>query len=62
MTTAMALEYDKGEFVLAVALGITLMTFAFGINMLFHFLQGKDEKRCCIDWKNCNEFMVAGLS
>ena len=25
MTTAMALEYDKGEFVLAVALGITLM-------------------------------------
>jgi len=41
MTTAMALEYDKGEFVLAVALGITLMTFAFGINMLFHFFQGK---------------------
>lgn len=41
MTTAMALEYDKGEFVLAVALGITLMTFAFVINMLFHLLQGK---------------------
>ncbi len=41
MTTAMALEYDKGEFVLAVALGITLMTFAFIINMLFHFLQGR---------------------
>lgn len=41
MTTAMALEYDKGEFVLAVALGITLMAFAFGINMLFHFFQGK---------------------
>ncbi len=41
MTTAMALEYDKGEFVLAVALGIILMFFAFGINTLFHFLQGR---------------------
>ncbi len=41
MTTAMALEYDKGEFVLAVALGLTLMTIAFGLNMLFHFLQGR---------------------
>ncbi len=41
MTTAMALEYNKGEFVLAVALGITLMTFAFAINMLFHLLQGR---------------------
>lgn len=41
MTTAMALEYDKGEFVLAVALGIVLMTCAFLINMVFHFLQGR---------------------
>lgn len=41
MTTAMALEYDKGEFVLAVALGITLMSFAFIINMLFHLFQGR---------------------
>lgn len=41
MTTAMALEYDKGEFVLAVALGIILMAFAFTINMLFHFFQGR---------------------
>ena len=41
MTTAMALEYDKGEFVLSVALGITLMTIAFVINMLFHLLQGQ---------------------
>lgn len=41
MTTAMALEYNKGEFVLAVALGITLMTFAFAINMLFHLIQGR---------------------
>ncbi len=41
MTTAMALEYDKGEFVLAVALGIALLTFAFLLNMLFHFFQGR---------------------
>ena len=41
MTTAMALEYDKGEFVLAVALGCVLMTCAFIINMLFHFFQGR---------------------
>lgn len=41
MTTAMALEYDKGEFVLAVALGILLMGFAFAINMIFQFLQGR---------------------
>lgn len=43
MTTAMALEYDKGEFVLAVALGFTLMTIAFAVNMLFHFFQGRTE-------------------
>ena len=41
MTTAMALEYDKGEYVLAVALGIVLMLIAFGVNMLFHFFQGR---------------------
>lgn len=41
MTTAMALEYDKGEFVLAVALGIILMGLAFAINLLFHIFQGK---------------------
>lgn len=41
MTTAMALEYDKGEFILAVALGIILMAFAFVINMVFHFFQGR---------------------
>ncbi|MBB5348198.1 ABC transporter permease [Desulfoprunum benzoelyticum] len=41
MTTAMALEYDKGEYVLAVALGVVLMTIAFGVNLLFHFFQGR---------------------
>lgn len=41
MTTAMALEYDKGEFVLAVALGLTLMLIAFVLNTLFHVFQGR---------------------
>lgn len=41
MTTAMALEYDKGEFVLAIALGLVLMSLAFFINTLFHFFQGR---------------------
>ncbi len=41
MTTAMALEYDKGQFTLAVALGIVLLSLSFGINMLFHFFQGR---------------------
>ena len=40
MTTAMALEYDKGEFVLAVALGIVLLLISFGMNVVFHSLQG----------------------
>jgi tungstate transport system permease protein len=41
MTTAMALEYDKGEFILAVALGIILLVLSFGINLIFHFFQGR---------------------
>jgi tungstate transport system permease protein len=41
MTTAMALEYDKGEYVLAVALGFVLMAIAFAVNTLFHFCQGR---------------------
>ncbi|MCP4750122.1 MAG: ABC transporter permease subunit [Proteobacteria bacterium] len=41
ITTAMALEYDKGEFVLAIALGIVLISISFGINLLFHFFQGR---------------------
>ena len=45
MTTAMALEYDKGEFVLAVALGIILLLLAFGINLLFNFIQGRTDNR-----------------
>ncbi|MBC2696262.1 MAG: ABC transporter permease [Desulfobacteraceae bacterium] len=41
MTTAMALEYDKGEFILAAALGIILLVLSFGINLVFHFFQGR---------------------
>jgi len=41
MTTAMALEYDKGAFTLAVALGIVLLLISFGMNLLFRFLQGR---------------------
>ncbi|MFC1532974.1 ABC transporter permease [Thermodesulfobacteriota bacterium] len=41
MTTAMALEYDKGEFVLSVALGIILLAVSFGMNIIFHYFQGK---------------------
>ena len=41
MTTAMALEYDKGEFVLSVALGIVLLAVSFGVNMIFHRVQGR---------------------
>jgi tungstate transport system permease protein len=41
MTTAMALEYDKGEFVLAVALGMVLLGLAFALNLLFQLLQGR---------------------
>lgn len=41
MTTAMALEYDKGQFTLAIALGIILLGLSFGINLLFHFFQGR---------------------
>jgi tungstate transport system permease protein len=41
MTTAMALEYDKGEFVLSVALGIVLLAVSFGVNVGFNYLQGR---------------------
>ena len=41
MTTAMALEYDKGIFTLAVALGVILLAISFGMNLLFHFFQGR---------------------
>lgn len=44
MTTAMALEYDKGEFVLGVALGIVLLLISFGMNIFFNYLQGRSRE------------------
>ena len=44
MTTAMALEYDKGEFIQAVALGFILLFLSFGINIIFHFFQGRSSE------------------
>lgn len=41
MTTAMALEYDKGEFVLAVALGLILLTVSFAVNIALSRVQGR---------------------
>lgn len=41
MTTAMALEYDKGQFVLAVALGIVLLLISLCVNIFFNYLQGR---------------------
>jgi tungstate transport system permease protein len=41
MTTTMALEYDKGEFVLSIALGIVLLLVSFAVNIFFNYLQGR---------------------
>ncbi len=44
MTTAMALEYDKGEFVLSLALGFVLLLVSFMLNFSLGLLQGKMER------------------
>jgi tungstate transport system permease protein len=41
MTTAIALETARGEFALGFALGIVLLTVAFGINILVQVLEGR---------------------
>ncbi|MDR1855973.1 MAG: ABC transporter permease [Desulfovibrio sp.] len=41
MTTAMALEYDKGEFTLALALGIVLLAVSFILNCGLAVFQGR---------------------
>ena len=41
MTTAMALQYDKGEFVLAIALGIILLCISLAVNITLTYFQGK---------------------
>ncbi|MFO7717071.1 MAG: ABC transporter permease [Thermodesulfobacteriota bacterium] len=44
MTTAMALEYDKGQFVLAVALGVILLSISLVVNIVLNIFQGRLEK------------------
>jgi tungstate transport system permease protein len=41
MTTTIALETDKGNFELALALGIILLSISFVINVLLHVIQKK---------------------
>jgi tungstate transport system permease protein len=41
MTTTIALETDKGNFELALALGIILLMLSFTINLLLYFIQSK---------------------
>lgn len=41
MTTAMALEFDKGEFTMSVALGIVLLLISFAVNIVLNYFQGK---------------------
>jgi tungstate transport system permease protein len=41
MTTTIALETDKGNFELALALGIILLTISFSINAILHAVQKK---------------------
>ncbi len=41
MTTTIALETDKGNFELALALGIILLSISLGINFLLHLIQKK---------------------
>lgn len=42
LTTAIALETSKGEFSLAIALGVILLFVAFSINIIFHYFQQKE--------------------
>ncbi len=44
MTTAMALEYDKGEFALALALGLVLLLTSFLLNAILHMFQRRMEQ------------------
>jgi len=44
MTTAMALQYDKGEFVLAVALGVILLSISLFVNIMLNYFQGKSSE------------------
>lgn len=44
MTTSLALETSKGEFAVAMALGIVLLAVALGVNFFLRYLQGRGEE------------------
>ncbi|MBN2419454.1 MAG: ABC transporter permease [Deltaproteobacteria bacterium] len=41
MTTLMALEYDKGEFALSIALGLVLLLISLSVNIILNYFQGR---------------------
>ena len=43
--TAIALETSKGEYAQGIALGIVLLFFSFGVNLIFHHFQGHGQVR-----------------
>jgi tungstate transport system permease protein len=45
MTTAIALETDKGDFALALALGVVLLSISVAINIALHFVQKRGALR-----------------
>ena len=45
ITTAIALETSKGEFIQGIALGIVLVLIALGINVFLALLQGRGAQR-----------------
>ena len=45
MTTAIAMEADKGDFELAIALGLILLALSFLVNTTFYIFQRKGKKR-----------------
>ncbi len=42
MTTAIALEMDKGNFELALALGVVLLLLSLAVNMLLHLIRKRN--------------------
>lgn len=45
MTTTLALETEKGEFAIAIAMGMILLAIAFFINSILHYLKSRTELR-----------------
>ena len=43
ITTAIALETNKGQFAMGIALGIVLLAMAFGVNLSLSFLRRREQ-------------------